>query len=57
MLHNIAPAITTALAVWRGDTPPRREVLLEGLCAGQRPPVGSRGGEAKGGGKQRRRDP
>lgn len=28
-IHDISPAITGALAVWPGDTPPRREVLME----------------------------
>ncbi|MFO0893154.1 MAG: cyclase family protein [Isosphaeraceae bacterium] len=28
-IHDISPPITEALAVWPGDTPPRREVLLE----------------------------
>jgi len=28
-LHDITPAVTEALAVWPGDTPPRREVLLD----------------------------
>ncbi len=29
MLYDITPAITPALAVWPGDTPPSREVLLD----------------------------
>lgn len=29
MLYDITPAITAQLAVWPGDTPPRREVLLD----------------------------
>ena len=29
MLYDITPPITEALAVWPGDTPPSREVLLE----------------------------
>jgi arylformamidase len=29
MLYDITPTITDALAVWPGDTPPRREVLRE----------------------------
>jgi len=29
MIYDITPAITSGLAVWPGDTPPRREVLLE----------------------------
>ncbi|MHC4903532.1 MAG: cyclase family protein [Planctomycetota bacterium] len=29
MIHDITPPITTALAVWPGDTPPGREVLLD----------------------------
>jgi len=29
MIHDISPEITPALAVWPGDTPPRREVLLD----------------------------
>jgi len=28
-LHDITPRITAALAVWPGDTPPTREVLLD----------------------------
>ena len=29
MLYDISPPITPRLAVWPGDTPPRREVLLD----------------------------
>ena len=29
MLYDITPPVTPALAVWPGDTPPSREVLLE----------------------------
>jgi arylformamidase len=29
MLYDISPPITDRLAVWPGDTPPRREVLLD----------------------------
>lgn len=29
MLYDISPPITSRLAVWPGDTPPRREMLLE----------------------------
>jgi arylformamidase len=29
MLYDISPPITPALAVWPGDTPPEREVLLD----------------------------
>jgi arylformamidase len=29
MIYDITPPITTALAVWPGDTPPSREVLLD----------------------------
>jgi arylformamidase len=29
MIHDITPPITTGLAVWPGDTPPSREVLLD----------------------------
>ncbi len=29
MIHDISPAISSLLAVWPGDTPPRREVLLD----------------------------
>jgi arylformamidase len=29
MIYDITPPITTALAVWPGDTPPCREVLLD----------------------------
>lgn len=29
MLYDITPAITTDLAVWPGDTPPSRQVLLD----------------------------
>jgi arylformamidase len=29
MIYDITPPITTALAVWPGDTPPGREVLLD----------------------------
>ena len=29
MLYDISPPITASLAVWPGDTPPTREVLLE----------------------------
>lgn len=29
MLHDISPAITPDLAVWLGDTPPSRQVLLD----------------------------
>ena len=29
MLYDITPAVTTALAVWPGDTPPSREVLAD----------------------------
>lgn len=29
MLYDISPPISEGLAVWPGDTPPRREVLLE----------------------------
>ena len=29
MLYDITPPITQKLAVWPGDTPPSREVLLE----------------------------
>lgn len=29
MLHDITPPITTALAVWPGDTPPSRQVLCD----------------------------
>lgn len=29
MIWDISPAISTALAVWPGDTPPSREVLLD----------------------------
>jgi arylformamidase len=29
MIYDITPPITTALAVWPGDTPPAREVLLD----------------------------
>ncbi len=28
MIHDISPPITERLAVWPGDTPPRREVLM-----------------------------
>ena len=28
-MYDISPPVTPALAVWPGDTPPRREVLLE----------------------------
>jgi arylformamidase len=28
-IHDISPPISEALAVWPGDTPPRREVLLD----------------------------
>ena len=28
-LYDISPTVSTALAVWPGDTPPSREVLLE----------------------------
>lgn len=29
ILYDISPPVTTQLAVWPGDTPPRREVLLD----------------------------
>lgn len=29
MLYDLTPPVTEALAVWPGDTPPRREVLLD----------------------------
>lgn len=29
MIHDISPPISPRLAVWPGDTPPRREVLLD----------------------------
>ena len=29
MLFDITPPITSSLAVWPGDTPPSREVLLD----------------------------
>lgn len=29
MIHDISPPISDRLAVWPGDTPPRREVLLD----------------------------
>jgi len=29
VLYDITPAITPNLAVWPGDTPPNREVLLD----------------------------
>jgi arylformamidase len=29
MLHDISPPVSPRLAVWPGDTPPRREVLLD----------------------------
>jgi len=29
MIHDISPSVTPALAVWPGDTPPTREVLLD----------------------------
>ncbi len=29
MIYDITPPITDALAVWPGDTPPSREVLLD----------------------------
>jgi arylformamidase len=29
LIHDISPPISEALQVWPGDTPPRREVLLE----------------------------
>ncbi len=29
MIHDISPPISPLLAVWPGDTPPRREVLLD----------------------------
>jgi len=29
MIHDISPPVSAALAVWPGDTPPTREVLME----------------------------
>lgn len=29
VLYDVTPTVTTRLAVWPGDTPPRREVLLD----------------------------
>ncbi|HET9299835.1 MAG TPA: hypothetical protein VFO11_07805, partial [Candidatus Polarisedimenticolaceae bacterium] len=29
MLYDITPVVSSALAVWPGDTPPSREVLMD----------------------------